>query len=76
MFLAWCKWGDCNVVKRRKVLKKAAYVLLNAGNEFNPESIYNYLKSNNGGIEYCSIKSIYNYLDRMAKLFDKANISI
>lgn len=56
MFLAWYKWGDCNVVKRR-------------GNEFNPESIYNYLKSNNGGVEFCSIKSFYNYLDWMEKSF-------
>lgn len=56
-------------IEKIKFKKIAAYVLLNAGNEFNPESIYNYLKSNNGGIEYCSIKSIYNYLDRMEKSF-------
>ncbi|MCI7402328.1 MAG: ATP-binding protein [Christensenella sp.] len=56
-------------IEKIKFNRIASYVLLNAGNEFNPESIYNYLKSNNGGVEYCSIKSIYNYLDRMEKSF-------
>jgi len=56
-------------IERNKFNKIASYVLLNAGNDFNPESIYNYLKSNNKGKEYCSIKSIYNYLDKMEKSF-------
>ena len=56
-------------IERIKFNKIASFVLVNAGNDFNPESIYNYLKSNNGGIEYCSIKSIYNYLDKMEKSF-------
>jgi len=56
-------------IEKIKFNKIASYVLLNAGNDFNPESIYNYLKSNNGGTEYCSIKSIYNYLEKMEKSF-------
>lgn len=35
-------------------LKVCEYVLVNAGNDFNPSNIYNYLKSNNYGKEYIS----------------------
>jgi len=56
-------------IEKNKFNKIASYILVNAGNDFNPESIYKYLKSNNNGKEYCSLKSIYNYLDRMEKSF-------
>ena len=50
-------------------MKIAKYVLVNAGSDFNPEAIYNYLKSNNGGKEYCNLRTIYNYLDKLEKAF-------
>ncbi len=56
-------------IEKAKFNKIASYVLVNAGNDFNPESIYNYLKSENNGKEYCSLKSIYNYLEKMEKSF-------
>lgn len=56
-------------IEKNKFLKVAKYVLLNAGCEFNPEKIYNYLKSENGGKEYCALSSIYNYLDKMVASF-------
>lgn len=56
-------------IEKTKFHKIASYVLSNAGNDFNPESIYNYLKSNNGGKEYCSLATLYNYLDKMEKSF-------
>ena len=56
-------------IEKNKFLKVAKYVLLNAGCEFNPEKIYNYLKSENGGREYCALSSIYNYLDKMVASF-------
>ena len=56
-------------IEKAKFLKIARYILLHAGCDFNPENIYNYLKSENGGKEYCSLSSIYNYLDKMEKSY-------
>ncbi len=56
-------------IEKAKFNKISAYVLSNAGNDFNPESIYNFLKSANGGKEYCSLTSLYNYLDKLEKSF-------
>lgn len=56
-------------IEKEKFNKICKYVLLNAGCDFNPEKIYNYLKSENGGKEYCSLSSIYNYLEKMEKSF-------
>lgn len=56
-------------IEKTKFLKIAKYVLVNAGSDFNPETIYNYLKSNNGGKEYCNLRTIYNYLDKLEKAF-------
>ncbi len=56
-------------IEKTKFLKIAKYVLVNAGSDFNPEAIYNYLKSNNGGKEYCNLRTIYNYLDKLEKAF-------
>ncbi len=56
-------------LEKEKFNRIAKYVLVNAGNDFNPEAIYNYLKSENHGKEYCALSSIYNYLDRMEKSF-------
>ena len=56
-------------IEKDKFNKICKYVLLNAGCDFNPEKIYNYLKSENGGKEYCSLSSIYNYLEKMEKSF-------
>lgn len=56
-------------IEKTKFLKIAKYVLVNAGSDFNPEAIYNYLKSNNSGKEYCNLRTIYNYLDKLEKAF-------
>lgn len=56
-------------IERNKFIKIAKYVLLNAGCDFNPEKIYNYLKTENGGKEYCALSSIYNYLEKMEMSF-------
>lgn len=56
-------------LEKEKFLKVCEYVLVNAGNDFNPLNIYNYLKSNNSGKEYISERSIYNYLDKMEQAF-------
>lgn len=56
-------------IEKSKFYKIAKYCLLYAGNEFNPATIYNYLKSNNKGKEYCALSSIYNFLDKMEKSF-------
>lgn len=56
-------------LEKNKFLKIARYVLLNAGCDFSVDKVYNYLKSENGGKEYCTSRSIYNYLDRMEKSF-------
>lgn len=56
-------------IEKNKFIKIARYVLLNAGCDFNPEKIYNYLKNENGGKEYCALSSIYNYLDKMEQCF-------
>ena len=59
---------DTNIEKS-KFGKIAPYVLSNAGTEFNPERICEYLKANNGNKEYCSLATLYNYLDKMEKCF-------
>lgn len=56
-------------IEKEKFNKIAKYMLSNAGNNFNPESIYNYLKSKNHNKEYCSLSSIYNYIDKLEKSF-------
>lgn len=56
-------------IEKEKFNKIAKYILSNAGNDFNPESIYNYLKSKNHNKEYCSLSSIYNYIDKLEKSF-------
>ncbi len=59
---------DINI-EHSKFYKVAKYCLLYAGNEYNPDTIYNYLKSNNKNKEYCSLSSVYNYLEKMEKSF-------
>lgn len=59
---------DINIEKT-KFYKISSYILANAGKDFSVESIYNYLKSNSGGKEYCSLASLYNYLEKMEKSF-------
>lgn len=56
-------------IEKEKFNRIAKYILSNAGNDFNPEAIYNYLKSENHGKEYCSLSSIYNYIDKLEKSF-------
>ena len=56
-------------IEKEKFNKIAKYILFNGGNEFKAETIYNYLKSENDGKEYCSLSSIYNYIDRLEKSF-------
>lgn len=56
-------------MEKEKFNKIAKYVLSNAGNDFNPETIYNFLKSENNGKEYCSLSSIYNYIEKLEKSF-------
>ena len=56
-------------IEKAKFNKIAKYILKNCGNDFNPETIYNYLKSENNGKEYCSLSSIYNYIERLEKSF-------
>ncbi len=56
-------------IEKTKFGKIASYVLSNAGTEFNPEKICNFLKESNGGKEYCSLTTLYNYLDKMEKSF-------
>ena len=58
-----------SLIEKEKFNKIAKYVLLYAGNDFNAESIYKYLKSNNNGKEYCALSSIYNYLDKLEKSY-------
>lgn len=59
---------DANI-EQTKFYKVAKYCLLYGGNEYNPDTIYKYLKSNNKNKEYCSLSSIYNYLEKMEKSF-------
>lgn len=56
-------------LEKEKFTKVCEYILINAGNDFNPENICNYLKSNNGGVEYISLRSIYNYIEKMESVF-------
>lgn len=56
-------------IEKEKFNKVCKYILVNGGNDFNPETIYNYLKSNNHGQEYCALSSIYNYIEKMEKAF-------
>ena len=56
-------------IEKNKFLKIARYILINAGCDFNPERIYNYLKTENDGKEYCALSSIYNYIDKLNASF-------
>lgn len=56
-------------IEKEKFRKVCEYVLVNAGNDFNPLKIYNYLKSNNNGKEYISERAIYTYLEKMENAF-------
>ena len=56
-------------IEKEKFNKVCRYILVNGGNDFNAETIYNYLKSNNHGQEYCALSSIYNYIEKMEKAF-------
>ena len=56
-------------IEKAKFNRIASYVLSNAGTEFSPEKIRNYLQESNGGKEYCSIATLYNYLEKMEKSF-------
>ena len=56
-------------IEKEKFNKVCKYILVNGGNDFNAETIYNYLKSNNHGQEYCALSSIYNYIEKMEKAF-------
>lgn len=56
-------------IEKSKFIKISKYILLNAGCDFNPEKIYNYLKTENGGREYCALSSIYNYIDKLVSSF-------
>ena len=58
-----------SAIEKEKFMKVCEYILVNAGNDFNPANIYNYLKSNNRGKEYISERSIYTYLDKMEQAF-------
>ena len=49
--------------------KIAKYILLNAGSDLSIDNVYNYLKTENKGIEFCSKRTIYNYLDKLEKAF-------
>ena len=54
-------------MEKTKFLKVAKYVLLNAGCDFNPEKIGNYLKTK--GKEDCSVATIYSYLEKLESSF-------
>lgn len=56
-------------IEKEKFNKVCEYVLVNAGNDFNPDVIYNYLKTNNKGKEYITNRAIYKYLERMTNAF-------
>ena len=56
-------------LEKEKFNKVCQYILVNAGNDINPQKIYNYLKSNNNNKEVVALSSIYNYLDKMEKAF-------
>ncbi len=56
-------------IDKTKFNRVANYVLTNAGYDFNPQKICDYLNQNNGGKEYCSLATLYNYLDRLEKAF-------
>lgn len=64
-----------DIIKRNSELeinkfkKICSYMLVNAGNDFVPENIVNYLKSQNNGKEDVSIQSIYTYIEKMEKAF-------
>lgn len=56
-------------IEKTKFNKVANYVLSNVGTDFNPKSICDYLNSNNKDKDYCSLTSIYNYLDKLEQSF-------
>lgn len=55
-------------IEKEKFNKVCKYVLSNAGREFNPKTIYNYLNANNEP-ERSVLSSIYKYFDKMEKAF-------
>lgn len=59
---------DKNINKER-FTRIAKYVLANAGSDFNPQSIANYMKSADGGRVDITLPTIYDYLDKLEKAF-------
>lgn len=59
---------DKNINKER-FTRIAKYVLANAGSDFNPQSIANYMKSADGGRVDITLPTIYGYLDKLEKAF-------
>ena len=55
-------------IEKEKFIRVAKYILINAGNEFNPANIVDYLCKEYGK-DYISIQSIYNYIDKMKKCY-------
>ena len=55
-------------IEKEKFIRVARYILINAGNEFNPANIVDYLCKEYGK-DYISIQSIYNYIDKMKKCY-------
>lgn len=56
-------------IEKALFTKIAKYILLNAGSDLSIDNVYNYLKTENKGIEFCSKRTIYNYLDKLEKSF-------
>lgn len=56
-------------IEKALFTKIAKYILLNAGSDLSIDNVYNYLKTDNKGIEFCSKRTIYNYLDKLEKAF-------
>ena len=56
-------------IEKALFTKIAKYILLNAGSDLSIDNVYNYLKKENKGIEFCSKRTIYNYLDKLEKAF-------
>lgn len=56
-------------IEKTLFTKIAKYILLNAGSDLSIDNVYNYLKTENKGIEFCSKRTIYNYLDKLEKAF-------
>ena len=56
-------------IERQTFRRIFNYVLLNSGNDFNAENILNYLQTNYKNKNICSLKTIYNYLEKMEKAY-------